>query len=379
MLRTNNKYKADYLTAINEKRKVAVAEKRLRNKRIVCFCIACFLVVGVLFVAIMNKSEKPTTPSGDVNVLVNTSTDEGTAKPTTDDPSENKDDTDVIINTTPGSEESKQPAITDDTPEKEMVIYADKNSLTNDGVAFMLDIGEILYYNDLRVEDGKLYHVYLDVDLPLAWITPDSHYPEHRSDVDEKLNADYSSLEINGLEKYLEMFAREMNDKFNITNAEDYIVVEDENDSDYYLYRDRVYFDHYLLRLDYIKEYCLNYWSEAEHGEAFAELKANGISEEWVEKYGYNGWKRYDSAWSWDEIQPNEDWLAKHYTTIYDMLDDIGIVCERNEYGYVIFDIAKEDFDKLLTLPCAYEVHLLEKETTPEDIYKAMSDMDQLA
>jgi len=331
MLRTNEKYKADYITAINEKRKVAVAQKRSRNKRIVCFSLAFLLMVGVLSAVMLSKQEKSPTPNGDTNVLLNTSSGEEEAKPTTS---------------------------TDDPPAEGIVIYADTNFITNAGFANTMHAGQIFHSHGLDYEDGKLYHVYLDVFLPYALVSPEMFLSGFYT-VD-KHGADYHLLEVNGLEKYLDIFAGHMNDKFNIDNAEDYIVVEEGSDGEVSLY-----FDHYKLRLDYIKEYCLKYWSEAEHGEALSELKAKGISEEWVEKYGYIWWKRYDASWYCEESN------SKYDIIVYDMLDDMGIVCERNEYGYPIFDIAKEDFDMLLTLPCAYKVHLLEKGTTPEAIYKA--------
>ncbi len=424
MLRTNDKYKADYITAINEKRKVAVAKKRSRNKRIVCFSLAFLLMVGVLSAVMLSKPEKSPTPNGDTNVLLNTSSGEEEAKPTTstdDPPAENSDtdasvntsledenskrptstdgssaepgDTDVIVNPTPGEdskqptstdgssaepgdtdvivnptpgEDSKQPTGTDDPPADGIVIYADTNSITNTGTAIVPVLGKITHHHDLDYEDGKLYHIYLDVYLPYATVSPEMFLSGFFT-VD-KYGADYHLLEVNGLEKYLEIFTRKTNDRFNIDNAEDYIVVEEGSNG-----KISLYFDHYKLRLDHIKEYCLKYWSEAEHGEALSELKAKGISEEWVEKYGYIWWKRYDASWYCEESN------SKYDIFVYDMLDDMGIVCERNEYGYPIFDIAKEDFDMLLTLPCAYDVYLLEKGTTPEAIYKAKMETPCLA
>ena len=396
MLRTNDKYKADYIIAINEKRKVAVAQKRSRNKRIVCFSLTFLLMVGVLSAVMLSKPEKSPTPNGDTNVLLNTSSGEEEAKPTTstdDPPAENSDtdasvntsledenskhptstdgssaepgDTDVIVNPTPG-EDSKQPTSTDDPPADGIVIYADTNSITNKGTAYEPDLGEIFHHHDLDYEDGKLYHVYLDVYLPYATVSPEMFLSGFFTI--DKYGPDYHLLEVNGWEKYLEIFTREMNDRFNIDNAEDYIVVEEGRNG-----KISPYFDHYKLRLDHIKEYCLKYWSEAEHGEALSELKSKGISEEWVEKYGYIWWKRYDASWYCEESN------SKYDIIVYDMLDDMGIVCERNEYGYPIFDIAKEDFDMLLTLPCAYDVYLLEKGTTPEAIYKVMMETPCLA
>lgn len=372
MLRTNEKYKTDYITAINEKRKVAVAQKRSRNKRIVCFSLAFLLMVGVLSAVMLSKPEKSPAPNGDTNVLLNTSSGEETSKPTTsaDDSSADHGNTDVIVNPTPG-EESKQPTSTDDPPAEGIVIYADTNFITNIGTAYEPDIGEILHHTGLKeYEDGKLYHIYLDVYFPDAFLSPElfSELVLRGFHATDKYGADYHLLEVNGLEKYLDIFTRKMNDRFNIDNAEDYIVVEEGGDGEISLY-----FDHYKLRLEYIKEYCLKYWSEAEHGEALSELKAKGISEEWVEKYGYIWWKRYDASWYCEESS------SKYDIIVYNMLEDMGIVCERNEYGYPIFDIAKEDFDMLLTLPCAYDVYLLEKGTTPEAIYKAMMKTPHLA
>jgi len=340
MLRTNDKYKADYIIAINEKRKVAVAQKRSRNKRIVCFSLAFLLMVGVLSAVMLSKPEKSSTPNGDTNVLLNTSSGEEEAKPTTS---------------------------TDDPPAERIVIYADTNFITSDGFSYEPDLGEISHHHDLDYEDGKLYHVYLDVYFPAAYMSPElfSELVLRGFNTTDKYGACYHCLEVNGLEKYLDIFTREMNDRFNIDNAEDYIVVEEGRNG-----KISPYFDHYKLRLDYIKEYCLKYWSEAEHGEALSELKSKGISEEWVEKYGYIWWKRYDASWYCEESN------SKYDIIVYDMLEDMGIVCERNEYGYPIFDIAKEDFDMLLTLPCAYDVYLLEKGTTPEAIYKVMMETD---
>lgn len=365
MLRTNDKYKADYITAINEKRKVAVAQKRSRNKRIVCFSLAFLLMVGVLSAVMLSKPEKSPTPSGDTNVLLNTSSGEEAAKPTTstDDPPAENSDTDASVNTPLEDENSKQPASTDDPPAERIVIYADTNFITSDGFSYVPDLGEISHHHDLDYEDGKLYHVYLDVYLLYATVSPEMFLSGFFTI--DKYGPDYHLLEVNGWEKYLEIFTIEMNDRFNIDNAEDYIVVEEGRNG-----KISPYFDHYKLRLDHIKEYCLKYWSEAEHGEALSELKAKGISEEWVEKYGYIWWKRYDASWYCEESN------SKYDIIVYDMLDDMGIVCERNEYGYPIFDIAKEDFDMLLTLPCAYDVYLLEKGTTPEAIYKVMMETD---
>lgn len=397
MLRTNDKYKADYITAINEKRKVAVAQKRSRNKRIVCFSLTFLLMVGVLSIVILSKPEKSPTPNGDTNVLLNTSSGEETSKPTTstdnpsaepgdtdvsvntpledenskhptstDDSSAEPGNTDVIVNPTPG-EDSKHPTSTDDPPTEGIVIYADTNFIKNYGISYEPDLGQISHHHDLDYEDGKLYHVYLDVYFPAAYMSPElfSELVLRGFNTTDKYGACYHCLEVNGLEKYLDIFTREMNDRFNIDNAEDYIVVEEGRNG-----KISLYFDHYKLRLDHIKEYCLKYWSEAEHGEALSELKAKGISEEWVEKYGYIWWKRYDASWYCEESN------SKYDIIVYDMLDDMGIVCERNEHGYPIFDIAKEDFDMLLTLPCAYDVYLLEKGTTPEAIYKVMMETD---
>ncbi len=363
MLRTNDKYKANYITAINEKRKIAVAQKRARNKRIVCFSLAFLLMVGVLSAIILSKPEKSPTPNGDTNVLLNTSSGEESAKPTTstDDPPAENSDTDVSVNPTPG-EDSKQPTSTDDPLTEGIVIYADTNSITNVGNSDIPDLGEISHHHDLDYEDGKLYHIYLDVYFPDAFTSPEMFL-----DPVNKYGVSFSRwvLDVNDLEKDLEIFTRDMNYRRNIDNAEDYIVVEERSDG-----RISLHFDRYKLRLDHIKEYCLKYWSEAEHGEALSELKAKGISEEWVEKYGYIWWKRYDASWYCEESN------SKYDIIVYDMLDDMGIVCERNEYGYPIFDIAKEDFDMLLTLPCAYDVYLLEKGTTPEAIYKVMMETD---
>ncbi len=48
----------------------------------------------------------------------------------------------------------------------------------------------------------------------------------------------------------------------------------------------------YHRRLFDIEQYCLQYWNDEEHKEAYEELTANGISEDWVEKYGITAWQR---------------------------------------------------------------------------------------
>lgn len=445
MLKTNDKYKADYITAINGKCKVAVARKRLRNKRIMCFSLAFLLVVGAISAAVFGKTKKVPNRDSDKDVLVNTSSQEEFEK-------------------TNSSAEKPPKEDIEESPKEAIIVYADTNFISRYEMSDEPTVGEITHFHDLEYEDGKLYHVYLDIYFAGAY-----YDPKDFSDIgyaqEEKYTCDFSISEESRA-----LFAEEMNKKFDINNADDYIFVEEQMDG-----VNRFCFDHYKLRLDYIKDYCLKYWTEEEHGEALAELKIEGISKEWVEKYGYSGWQYYDSAWYYesgiytedgtaltdtmveyfeslgikqylepgciaynkdyeefyigkyiekfgnevnisheglrhivyDYMHPNNqfedeehratvkqwesEWSAlfekyhfnrpylqtyrmfRYDMIVYGMLDEIGIECERNEYGYVILDIAKEDFDKLLTLPFACDVYLLEKDTTPEAIYEALT------
>ncbi len=62
-----------------------------------------------------------------------------------------------------------------------------------------------------------------------------------------------------------------------------------ESEIDRYTYAAEVYYHRRLLE---IESYCLDYWNDAEHKEAYDELVTNGISEEWVNKYGIKAWQR---------------------------------------------------------------------------------------
>ncbi len=148
-----------------------------------------------------------------------------------------------------------------------------------DDMKLLLSNGEIVYLDGFSQLSG--YEFYLDID-------PNDEEKEYYVTYEVQihhthaLNTRYN--EVMPWNKTYQPWLDMVAERYGVRDPD-----AESHYNDKRTYEPEVY---YYRRLFDIEQYCLKYWNDGEHEEAYNALVKDGISEEWVLKYGIKAWQR---------------------------------------------------------------------------------------
>ncbi len=268
-MKFTNEYRAEFLNGVDKKSRVLLKSKRKKRAVTAAVCLVLAASLTVLATSDIFSKKEPTPP----DVLIADSS--------------MADSSEAVIESEPDT--SHDGLNTNLLTEVNNFRYGKASPFgenfwdepeSYDGLTLTLSNGYEIYMDEVR---ERLTQFDSNIDF--------SDDPEERYDV--VIIHGYSKSGPSGCEDKIAQYgANEAHADFIINNDTYKFCIYDRytqkyGDSKVYTAELR-----YHRRLFDIEEYCLEYWNDEEHKEAYEALLENGISEEWVKKYGLKAWQR---------------------------------------------------------------------------------------